>query len=351
MLEDVSPGGQYALFGNNGEILEPELHVLAINWRTEFPVSEPGSALYKSEVVTLENGSITSPYASNFTLPMLVKYWKPEWAEQFLKYHPEFCKLQFCQSTSSYLTWDNRVNEQINAATAISSIPGASNLQYDPGNSSWLLTADPYFKAGAPGAGYFTSMQNDLQQYTSRVLGYVSATSKGLTQFVDYQLYCADRKGTTNTAGNANSWDNCAPDPACRVPDREWQLYRETYFELKEKYYWYVRDNTTCAGSSCIIGSPYVVNITSAGLPVARDFGISKYEGNEPLCGADEQMVSISYLTGPIKSSVNLEIYYPGQSTPQIVQFEWGDTRKVICIPANVPLSTVKISKVTPGES
>lgn len=349
MLEDVAPGGQYALFDIHGGILEPEINAIAMNWRTEFPVSAAGSPLYDSDLITLENGDITSPYAAGFTLDLLVQYWKQEWASKFLKYHPEYCKLQFCQTNSNLFSWDEQIKEQINTATEIALIPGAQNLQYDAGNAAWLLAADPFFKAGAPGAAYYSNMQNDLVQYTSSVLGYTSASSKSLTGFIDYLLYCSDTKGTTNTVGNSNPWNNCMPEINCRVPDKEWQQYRDTYFEIKEKYYRYVRDNTTCAGSVCVIGSPYVFNLTRA--ITIKDFAVSEYTGGEPLCSPAERMVSVSYLPGPVFQPVTVEIYYPGQASDLSVPFNLGETRKIVCIPGNVPVNTVKVSEVIPSGS
>ncbi|MBO9154071.1 RHS repeat domain-containing protein [Chitinophaga sp. GCM10012297] len=237
MLLDVSPGGQYALFTENFSALEPAINVVSNNWRSVFDILEPNTAPYIREQVELEDGTITSPHDANFTLAQLIKYWKPAYAEKFLRFHPEQCMLTNCEELKQYMSWDNRLKTEILSAAKIGQLqPG---LQYDHAVADWLMNADPFFQPGAPGEYDAFYMRSGLTSYSLNKG--LPAPSKGLTQFVDYFLYCADRGGNTNTGTDENTWTDCVPDPLCRVPDREWIMYRNKYLELKEEVYQRVR--------------------------------------------------------------------------------------------------------------
>jgi len=274
LLVDVSPGGQYSLFDDNGVALEQPINILHLYFRTEFPISAPGSALYESEKIYLEDGTTTSPYAADFTEKMLVDNWKPEWAAKFLKYHPEKCALDFCRDNRTYLNWDEKVKNQILKVTDIPNIQ--TGLSYQSSVPEWLIAADPFFKSGPTMTLYQGEFKEDLKRYSVRVLKNVApaAAEKGLTKYVDFLLYCADTKGNTNTSGatkDDNYWNDCIPNNDCRIPDREWELYKQYYFELKEKYYNKWRNITNCSGA-CLAGDQAKGNAAQAPDGVVADF-------------------------------------------------------------------------------
>ena len=343
MSMDIIPGGQFSLYDEDGTALEPQLNILDRYWRTEFPSSDPESDLYKSELITLEDGSTTSPYAADFDAKKMIAFWKQEWALKFLKYHPEFCKLQFCRSNTTYYSWDIRVKDKITKANQISSIPGAGNLTYDTNNGAWLLAADPFFKTTGPGRDYLAAMQADLQSYSQNVLAISSpqAQVKGLSQFVDYMLYCANPAGTANTTKSDNSWNTCTPDNNCRVPDREWVYYRDSYFELKEKYYKAVRDNGPCK-DACLTGTP--LSLAAPGILTTKDFVIRGEDDSEG-CNDNEMKLSVSYKEGAVRIPVTVEIYIPASET-MVLQFNPGDSKKVFCVRRGYPKSIIKVSGV-----
>lgn len=340
MLEDVAPGGQYALFDGAGNVLEPELNVLLKYWAIEFPVAAPGSERYNSELITLEDGSTTSPYAADFFPSKVFTYWKEEWATKFLQYHPEICKLQFCEITSNYLSWEDKLKDW-DRSVKLDSVSGTANLQYSASNPLWLLDADPFFKTNERGQLYYQSMKADLENYTKNVLKYQETILpiKSISQFVDYILYCSDKKNLTNSSSDPNTWTYCTPIESCRVPDREWQFYRDIYFQTKEKYYKQERDKY--CGDICVIGTPY--GLQASGLVSIHDFAISPASSSS---ACTEQEVSITYLTGSLKKAVTVEIYYPGQSMVTSVPFAIAESQKVVCIPGNIPVSSIKISSI-----
>ncbi|WP_439697096.1 RHS repeat-associated core domain-containing protein [Mucilaginibacter sp. AW1-7] len=354
MLDDVSPGGQYALFDKNGVALEPATNVISANWRTQFPVLASGDSRYQAELITLPDGSITSPYDASFTLPQLVEYWKASWAFDFLQYHPEYCKLQFCIANASFKSWDQQVQDDIDKATDIAAIPNApAGFQYDHANGAWLLSADPFFQTGAPGASFKGAIQNDLLNYSLNVANNQVSTVKSLTGFVDYLTYCGDVNGNTNTSNDPNNnWDNCSPTASCRVPDREWSSYKELYFSLKDIYYEKLRATTTCAGA-CPVGTPLALPPNNP-CPVPSDFTIAAYSAVDgpptSQCPAPQQTISLSYVPGKLGTAVTVTIAYPAgtdiSGLQTVFQFAAGQGQQTFCMPEHIPVQGLSIQSI-----
>lgn len=265
MLLDVSPGGQYVPLGADGSLAEPAINVISLNFHNgAFAALLPANPLYQANLVTREDGSITSPYDASFTLAELVAYWKPEWADQFIAFHPEYCKLEFCEQNSNQKLWD----QQLAAKTA-------QQAGYNYSNAvEWLLNTDPYFATGGPGAAYRNEMSLDLSQYSRRVSGEQAHAIKSLSQVVDFTIYCADPSGNLNNSPNGDTWTNCSPNPDCRLSEREWNLYQSLYLDLKEKYYDALRSGTTCA-SACPVGTPIAITLGNNSSPACQSRTLS----------------------------------------------------------------------------
>ncbi|QNR87021.1 hypothetical protein H9N25_11865 [Pedobacter riviphilus] len=256
MLADVSPGGQYAPLDANGNLTELSINVLKIYFKHGV-FNDNDNVTDPEYQVTKVDGKVTTPYATGFTLEDLVKYWKPIWAEQFLQYHPEHCKLLFCGLNVASKIWDNKLEEKT-AAVAGYSYTNASN---------WLLNNDPFFNGGL-GAGEINNMAADLANYSSNVLARPYAV-KNLSQVVDFMLYCTN--GNTNTSNDTDNWTNCTPNNSCRVNDREWEMYRRMYLDLKNKYVAKV-SKAYCGTSACTIGTPVsLAPPTNPGTHTVRD--------------------------------------------------------------------------------
>lgn len=291
LLEDVSPGGQFARFDAAGNPLESNINVLFKNWRVSdvFPVKSPGDADYEATKFQLPNGTFISPYDYGFTWQMVIDYWNPEWGERLLKYHPEFCALNFCNAMASDKSWDQRIEQIYNTVADIPQIK--AGLQYSTTNGSWLLAADPFFASTGKGSAYYSEFKADLDSYTTRVLGLSNANlnTKHLSQYVDYQLYCIDNKGNTNVNASTDfavRWNQCSPVAACRIPDREWQLYTSFYLEVKEKYYQRLRDESLlyCKGGCKVGANPAINPVNNPTPPVpyrtCADFNASMFSRN-----------------------------------------------------------------------
>jgi RHS repeat-associated protein len=356
MLSDVSPGGQYAIFDNTGTALEPEINVISQvragqtlpNWRIAFPVLSPSNSEYQANAIILPDNSYIYPNSSSFTLQLLVQYWKPEWAQRFLSYHPEKCKLDFCYTYSAYESWDMFLQEQVNGAADVASIPtGGAALTYSPTNAyNWLLNTDPFFKTGAPGNEFLGQAQTDIQQFSSSVLQIPAATdhpAKSIAAFVDYMLYCNNPLDKTT-----DKWASCTVNQSCRVPDREWTSYRDYYLQLKAKYYDILR--TRMCGGLCAIGKPTTVQLPG-GCATPGEFSIGESNTTAPING--NKTLVISHGTGSLSQSTTVVLHYPSvldnTSLPHTVTFNSGDSQQTITVPVGMPVTGVTITSVYCG--
>jgi RHS repeat-associated protein len=244
MLADVSPGGQYALFDEQGTALEPSANILFLHLRAAFT----GTPNPEDEI-TLQNGDKISPYNSNFQLADLLTYWKPSWAQKFLRFHPEYCKLEFCRNNLPSEQWDDELKKL------------ALHPNYAQANTgNWLMSYDPFFATGGQGASVSNEMANDLNNYSNRILHFSesqdlnikSLNVKNLLQYTLFNMYTP--AGVLNSSTfNATVWNNFSAG-SCSNPSQEWVAYRDIYLQLKQKYIQQVRKETLCA-DQCEVGS------------------------------------------------------------------------------------------------
>jgi RHS repeat-associated protein len=345
MKQDVSPGGQYALFDSYGNPLEKEINVVYWYFRTEFPQKKPGDLLYEQTKIQKIDGTVMSPCDSLFTVSDLVANWRDEWALRFLKYHPEYCALQSCETNAPYRKWDERVKSLCIKASDISKYLGGKT--YDPADLTWLMEQDPLFRISGGLNGTF---RNLLTNYSKLKTAFNAneLNVKTVSQYVDYMLYCVDSTGNTNTANAGNfvsRWNNCTPSAQCRVIDREWAAYADIYFQLKEELYQEFA-TAACGSKACPIGSP--PSLLPSRCPTVADFTIM---ADTITCGSSLQSMRIMYEGAPLTSATSVIITYPQypDRPADVVNFAVGDERKNICIPSYISLNQVRIEAVNCG--
>ncbi|TWF40529.1 RHS repeat-associated protein [Chitinophaga polysaccharea] len=343
MRQDVTPGGQYALFDSYGTALEEEINVLSQSFRKVFPPLPSTYTTYKDAKFMKPDGTETSPYDSLFTLKDLVDNWRDEWADKFVFYHPEYCQLQTCEALATYKKWDAKVQSMCLTAADLPKYVGKT---YDPADALWLFSADP-FTANTQYQSQIGDLATALNIYSSRETPFAGYgfNSKSLSKYVDYLLYCSDSLSNISTGANTGliaRWNNCTPQAQCRVIDREWALYARYYFQLKEKYYQQIADQR--CGTMCKIGRP--IEVFSNNCPSATDFAIVADTAN---CSSSEQSVRIINNGQPIRVTTRVVLgfpYYASRGTAVAV-FQPGDRQQKICIYSGAPLNVVTVDTVS----
>ena len=344
---DVSPGGQYALFDGDSA-LERGVNVLYNHWRDAFPVRATSDGDYIDAQFALENGELMSPYDAHFTLTMLLRYWEPEWAGRFIKYHPEYCALQFCYDNSAAFQWDDKI-KQIQTVREINAATGGVFKSVN----SWLVDKDTAFAVGGV-------LNNVKVQFLQRIAAYSGAhlgintdqnqlPVKSLTEYVDYLLYCSDYKGSTNSsniaAPRADNWSACNPVATCRVPDLEWRMYRDRYMEMKDYFYQLARNTSKYCGGICAVGDTLMPIITEC--PSREAFTIAVADG---ACEKGKKAVKMSLSSVPLSKQIKVNLYYPAEystlSKVTQVTMPAGVLDTTICIDTAINVSAIKIASV-----
>ncbi|PJJ79983.1 RHS repeat-associated core domain-containing protein [Mucilaginibacter auburnensis] len=359
MLSHLSPGGQYATF-SKAYVPPPFSQYITLYLPNEAQTNELSKhfndvfhpsvlpAQNDADFITLVDGSRIWIYSPEFTLARMIENWRPEWALKFLQYHPEYCKLQYCQESSKYTTWEQMIRINVFGETTLSRIPGASpNITYADGAYTLLSGIDPFFSTTSTyGAQYEDDIEADLQNYTTRILKINNRPGLSLYDYVKYQLYCKD-----NDVGTSATWPVC--NPSCRLKDREWELFSELYFQLREKYYVKGRTdylNARGAACSCVrnIGTPITGPQSSNACPIKENFrlNVSSYDGY-----GTEWEVKVYNIMGSVPQKVMVKLSYTeGGTTKYInVPIAAGQGEGTVLLPFAVNYSTIAINSVVCG--
>jgi hypothetical protein len=272
MKNDVRPGGQYALYDVSTYTVTTQERLVSIFY------NKNGAALsYKNDpgISNFEfnddNGTLRHIKDADVTEAEFIKAYieHPEWADDFVKRHIEYCSYLWCKdSGNANLAKNNemsyRFDEKLrNITKGIDAVNGNYFISAGAGNATGYLAlsdVDPFFNGGR-GSTYKTQFQNDLAAL-SDVLGIRPKDrnnnfmpAKNIYQLVDWMLYCQlDFTSSTTADEYENSWKNCTPANNCRSITSEWELYRNYYLQLKSKYVHRAKIvyNPSCA--NCFIG-------------------------------------------------------------------------------------------------
>lgn len=302
---DVAPGGQYALYDTaTFALLEPQINVLAKrNQIVKFT-----DASGKRDSVTVYDAIGENPVridVKELSDSMFIKYWKKEWADSLVRLHPEYCQYLWCVANSSSFAFDKEITNWIDADSV------KAKGWFNPAQYDAILSHDPFFRPGGLGASLKNKMKDSLRLF-SRTFARTSLSDKNILGFIDVVLYCKDQ---------ANGWESCFPDSACRSRNREWFLYSQLYVNLKLKFYEEARrtsSNPVFANCvNCYIGKDALaVAGVLPGSPLSGSF-------TDPTCN---EACPAGIYDPYDRDSVSLYIQYGQRNTPPSnVPFGYGN--------------------------
>ena len=244
MLEDMSPGGQYAAYTLTGTVytFTDALSILNLaGTGTKYNTVTYEDALGAPITVVNDAGATVSPAA--LSEAEFIEKFQPEWALSLLPFHPEYCFYRNCvtANSGSSIAFDEAMlnthsfQDAYNAgyfnpvpATAIVSI-----LTTFSGASS---TADPYFTANPTAAAAMNALMDDY------------ITMNGVTYSMwDYAallaIPCTDP--TTQNCLRNKTIESCSLDYL-------WIEFRKLYLKAKGNMM-YANPTYTCS-DNCAIG-------------------------------------------------------------------------------------------------
>lgn len=222
---DIRPGGQYALYDTaNLQPVDPqEINVLTKYSTVQGFPDENGLP----DSVTIKNiaGEDSVRLAVNqLPLSYFIANWKDSWGDSLAKFHPEYCYYLWCQDQGSYYGFDEVVKNAMSNSSSAIGLGYFSTTDY-----AALLKKDPFFDpANRGGDSTFYKQMNESLRLYSRLSAGLMLPDKNILEFVHMNLYCRN---------TGSPWDGCMVDDSCRSYNREWELYKQYYFGLKENFY------------------------------------------------------------------------------------------------------------------
>lgn len=260
MEADITPGGQYATYDdealqNNAATVfaERDINVL-MQYQLITDYRDDNG---QPDQVYNDEGVLKHPY--ELTEAEFIRNWKPSWAASFLKYHPEYCYYIWCQASDVSRRYDARIDD-INTAQE-----ARDAGLWDGSDPLKLLDNDAFFVSGGAGTGQYNTLRGQLLNYSQFIRNDPGLPASSVLKVINYVIYCA--QDTTIT-----SFDACAGPANCeagRDEDREWEMYRTLYLQLKGPMLELARANSSndtirnC--ENCFIGNGIVTNDSTMG--------------------------------------------------------------------------------------
>lgn len=266
---DVSPGGQYALHDSTFKLTDLKTNILAKRAQVLFLPDENGNP--DTVRLTGYDGQDSLVDARALNDSLFIAHWKDSWADSLVKFHPEYCYYLWCTVNPASAEFDARIRNLTGADSA------AARQWFNAADYGALLKKDPFFNTinGITGKGaYLYARMNDSLRLFSRSLVHYGRSDKNILQFIDVVLYCKTQP---------DGWDGCRPDSACRSRNREWEIYKQLYLNLKLRFNEEARRNDPdfAACSNCFIGSD-MGSVVSTGCAKAEDFKVTDYISYPP---------------------------------------------------------------------
>ncbi len=232
MLQDLSPGGQYALFTNTGGVFTP----LTLSSSVHSVLTEDalGTNLDWKHPLTPYLNADLSTALINGAAPELASFqdfvtnFQPSWANSLITYHPEYCFLEFCDSNEASNAYDQ---EMLDIYTFDDACAGGF---FKPLSSSQVITPvpcssmtthyDPFFQSGGEGVTEYTNMENDMDDYMG--------SGFSIWEYAIYEAYCGGAGSIGDCLAGYIRDDN--KDVDC-YEDLIWIKFRELYLTLKQQ--------------------------------------------------------------------------------------------------------------------
>jgi RHS repeat-associated protein len=260
MQADLTPGGQYAVYddaalqSNAATVFQERNINVLMKYQLITDYRDDNG---QPDMVYNDAGVLKHPY--ELTEAEFIRNWKPSWTLSFLKYHPEYCYYIWCQASDLSRRYDARIDDIHTAQEA------RDAGLWDGSNPLKLLDNDVFFAAGGAGAGQYNTLRGQLNNYAQIIRNDAGLPASSVLQVIRYVVYCA--KDTTVKSFNA-----CAGPADCaagRDEDREWEMYRTLYLQLKGPMLELARVNNAndtirnCV--NCFIGNGIVNNDAAMG--------------------------------------------------------------------------------------
>lgn len=260
MINDLKPGGQYAIYKDSNGNFSPTFSPISI-----FGVPSPtvntlysASSTILSIPIHLPNNPILplSNYTANQdSLLKLIRNWPDDLSEKLLPLHPEYCYLKFCDLTfvqqgSDFDTKLMKAATFNDAKTAF----GIANV-----SASGILnfyTQDPFYRnMNVPITNMdIATLRNGLRVKFTNYTG----SGNSIVQLALFVTNCPSGNNINNCPG---VWGDNIND------DEEWQKFKSIYFSIKQEFMQKAREDYVQTSGCCSNGNIGCVAKQNCNLP------------------------------------------------------------------------------------
>lgn len=280
LKNDVLPDGQYGKYSYNittdtYTFLERDVNVMRF---------------YKEFTnISYTNAAGTLIYIKDLTESEFIKAYldHPEWANNFVTRHIEYCSYQWCTEHSQVAAFSQTIDEKVTTGD-----DAIAKNYYDINRSTAsypIVNQDPFFIAYST---YKASMVNDLTNITN-VLGMTNGTAgspatRDIYKLIDWMLYYK----ATPQEDFVTKWQNTyssIPSSDCRAKNKEWELFKSYYLQLRSKYVAMARSADKPDCKNCFIGNYTFSNCTSS--------------TSNPSAGSCPAPAEFEFVYGPLSST------------------------------------------------
>jgi len=239
MLQDMMPGGQYALYADSSGFMtsdDPTSIFYSDVWENTIFLDANDDTIFVANTA----GDTVTP--DQLTENEFIGFFEDEWALSLLPEHPEYCYLEFCETN---LTSDAYNDSMLVQYTWDESCLGGYMLPLGDLSTGFYTTIcdstnqDPFFETGGGGASYEDSMAYDMNNYIT-----LGTTTYSIYDAAYLELYCPG----ISTSAEADSCLDVPFDQDCDE-DLLWTFFREKYLELKWNYYYKAMHDHAVANS------------------------------------------------------------------------------------------------------
>lgn len=311
LLQDVSPGGQYAKFSYdtaNAFFTVDNLSLFDTTANNNFPSYESMARDFRNDSLTFFNSNgdtafvwFDSAWVRPNDLPdsVFVDNWDPAWAYTLVKLHPEYCYYQWCILNESSNNFDLRLRLTHTYAEALADSL-LDPLNIDPTTFTTAID-DPFFKTGGLGAGFKSAFVTAFNAYLSD-----GGATYDMWEAAAIITSCADEKSVAgiNACLSANPFGS----GSTTVKDLQWDMFRTLYLSKKQKYIDTVRtsyaNSNSCA--NCYIGHDNQPLYSTSCTTVFTNDSFAKKQKQYPTIR--------DFSNIPLDSGTNLEIINKGRS-------------------------------------
>jgi RHS repeat-associated protein len=273
---DVRPGGQYGLIDSLGRLTDLNTNVIAQRHRIAFFTNENG--FRDSVTLVNQNGEDSIRLdVKQLNDSLFVIHYRDSWGDSLAKLHPEYCYYLWCTGNVSSYVFDKNVEDLMDGNAAVADGLFARN------SYNHIMGRDPFFTTGA-GVLFKKEMDTALAKYSREYFGY-SGADRNILQMVDLLLYCSNQ---------TDPYATCSIDNSCRAINREWEMYKRFYLNLKQRYYERARiaDPAYAGCVNCFIGQD-LMSLSGLQSQSAEGISVSKAIGMNDV-GYDQLVADFS---------------------------------------------------------